>query len=393
MKDGLQDNEKNAFASFVEEFKALSDNKISYFKQLNKPVMGWCNTYVPEEIIMAAGFHPYRVMGAPIALSVSKAYMSGNICSSVQSILECEINGEYSFLEGMIIGASTEATKRLYDAWSRYAKTPFCHFFDIPKFINEAAITHYTQSAYLLIEEIENKFKIKISDPAIKDAILICNKTRKLLTGLSDLRKLDNSPITSQQFLEICKLGMICDKSDFNNSLEKFINKIGINSKEKSKKYRIMITGSFQDQSWLLDVIGQRNAMVVCEDSCNRLRYFIGLVDMGTDLIKSIAERYLKAKPASANLVSFDQRADYLLRLIKDFKVDGVIYYVLKFDDPYLFEFPDMKSFLDKQQVPVLRIETEHSTSAIGQVTTRVQAFVETLKLAKLRSINASFTK
>lgn len=103
----MHDNNENAIDSFIDEFTVLSQDKIAYFKKLNKPVMGWCNTYVPEEIIMAAGFHPYRVMGSPIALSASKAYMSGNICSSIQSILECEINGEYSFLEGMIIGAAT----------------------------------------------------------------------------------------------------------------------------------------------------------------------------------------------------------------------------------------------------------------------------------------------
>lgn len=383
----------NEFVSLIKDLKALSQNKIAYFKKLNKPVMGWCNTYVPEEIIMAAGFLPYRVMGAPVSLSASKAYMSGNICSSIQSILECELNGEYDFMDGMIIGASTEATKRLYDAWLRYAKTPFCHFFDIPKYINESAIIHYSQSIYLLIEEIQNKFKIKINDAAIKNAILICNKTRKLLTDLNDLRKIDNPPITSQQFLDICKLSMICDKNDFNGSLEKNIGKIKNGDNMKNKKYRILITGSFQDQPWLLDIIEQRNAMVVCEDLCTRLRYFSGLANADTDPIKSIADRYLNIKPASANLVSFDQRTGYLLRLIKDFRIDGVVYYILKFDDPYLFEFPDMKSYLDAQQVPVLRIETEHNTSAIGQISTRIQAFIETLKLSKLRGVNASIAR
>lgn len=382
------DNGKKEISSLVREAVALSRGK-----KLKKPAVGWCSTYVPEEIIMAAGFLPYRVMGAPIPLSASKAYMSGNICSSIQSILECELNGEYDFLDGMIIGASTEATKRLYDAWLRYAKTPFCHFFDIPKFINENATTHYAQSVCLLIEELQNKFKVKVTDLALKNAILVCNKTRELLIALNDLRKTDNPPISSQQFLEICKLSMTCDKNDFNNSFEKIATKIKTGDKGKNKKYRILITGSFQDQPWLLDIIEQRNAMVVCEDLCTRLRYFSGLVKANIDPIKGIADRYLNIKPPSANLVSFDQRATYLLHLIKDFRIDGVVYYVLKFDDPYLFEFPDMKDFLDANQVPVLRIETEHNTSAIGQISTRIQAFIETLKFAKLRGINVSTAK
>lgn len=382
------DNDKNEIPLLMEKVAALSCDK-----KFKKPVIGWCNTYVPEEIIIAAGFTPYRVMGASVPLSASKAYMSGNICSSIQSILECELNGDYDFLSGMIIGASTEATKRLYDAWLRYAKTPFCHFFDIPKFINENATTHYMQSIDLLIEEIQSKFKVKITDSALKDAISVCNKTRKLLTTLNDLRKSENPPITSRQFLEICKLSMTCDKNNFNSSIEESIGNLKTDNKVKNKKYRILITGSFQDQPWLLDIIEQRNAMVVCEDVCTRLRYFSGLVNIDTDPIKGIADRYLNTKPPSANLVSFDQRAEYLLSLVKDFKIDGIIYYVLKFDDPYLFEFPDMKNFLDIHQMPVLRIETEHNTSAIGQISTRIQAFIETLKLAKLRGINASATK
>lgn len=361
---------------------------------LNKksPIMGWCNTYVPEEIIIAAGFLPYRVMGAPISLSISKSYLLGNLCSSVQSILECALKGDYNFLDGMIIGASTDATKRLYDAWIRYVNTPFCYLFDIPKFINEDTLLHYIESIYSLIEKIEKHFKIKVNNQDITDAISVCNKTRRLLTDLNNLRKMNNPPITSQQFLEVCKLTVACDKNDFNNSLETLLQQIRPEQEEKYK-FRVLLTGSFQDQPWLLDIIEERGAMVVCEDFCTRLRYFSGLVEDDANLIKAIAKRYIEIKPASASLVSIDRRTNYILNLIREFKIDGVIYYILKFDDPYLFEFPDMKDFLDTHRIPVLCIETEHNTSAMGQIMTRVQAFIETLKLAKLRKTGALLTQ
>lgn len=380
--------------------KTLIDDFIKEQNEQNKrlllnkksPIMGWCNTYVPEEIILAAGFIPYRVMGAPISLSLSKSYLLGNLCSSVQSILECALKGDYNFLDGFIIGASTDATKRLYDAWIRYVNTPFCHLFDIPKFINEDALIHYMESIHLLIEEIEKHFNLKLSNSDIKEAISICNKTRELLTELNNLRKTDNPPIISQQFLEVCKLAMVSNKKDFNTSLETMLSQIGP-EKEKQQKFRILLTGSFQDQPWLLDIIEEKGGMVVCEDFCTRLRYFTGSVDEDTGLIRAIARRYLKAKPASASSVSLDQRADYLLKLIKEFNIDGVIYYILKFDDPYLFEFPDIKEILASHNIPVLHVETEHNTSAMGQIMTRVQAFVETLKLTKLRKLTTSLVE
>lgn len=382
------------------DIKTLINNFIKEQSEQNKhfllnkalPIMGWCNTYVPEEVIIAAGFLPYRVMGAPIPLHLSKTYLSGNLCSSVQSILECALNGDYNFLDGMIIGASTDATKRLYDAWTRYINTPFNYLLDMPKFINQNALIHYIESLRSLIEELEKYFKIRINDGDLKEAIFICNKTRKLLADLNNFRKTDNPPITSQQFLEICKLAMMSNKEGFNNSLEDLIHQI---KPEENKKegFRILLTGSFQDQTWLLDIIEEKGGLVVCEDFCTRLRYFSGLVEEDSNLIRAIAERYLNIKPASANLVSLDQRANYLLSLVKEFNIDGVIYYVLKFDDPYLFEFPDLKEVFSSNHIPVLRIETEHNTSAMGQIMTRVQAFIETLKLTRSKQARIATVK
>lgn len=388
-KETLAVDNKTLIDNFIKEQskqnKRLLSNKTS-------PIIGWVNSYVPEEIIIAAGFLPYRIMGAPIALNLSKTYLSGNLCSSVQSILECVLKGDYKFLDGMIIGASTDATKRLYDVWTRYASTPFCHLFDIPKFINENAIIHYAESVHSLIEEIEKYFKIKISNSAIKEAILICNKTRKFLSDLNNLRKMDNPPVTSQQFLEICKLAVASEKKKFNNSLEMLLKQLKPEEREK-QYFRILLTGSFQDQPWLLNIIEERGARVVCEDLCTRLRYFSGLIEKDGSPIENIAKRYIEIKPASANLVSLDQRINHILQLIKEFRIDGVVYYILKFDDPYLFEFPDMREALVSNNIPVLCIETEHNTSAMGQIMTRVQAFMETLKLAKSRGKAAQIMK
>lgn len=372
---------KTLLGDFIKKQKEKSK---LFLRNKTKPIIGWTNTYVPEEIIIAAGFLPYRIMGAPISLHLSKTYLSGNLCSSVQSILECALNGDYDFLDGMIIGASTDTTKRLYDAWVRYVETSFCNLFDIPKFINENALIHYAESTQSLREAIEKHFKIKIKDSDIKEAISICNKSRKLLMALSDLRKTNNPAITSQEFLEVCKLAMTSNKSEFNDSLEMLLGQIKP-GKEIKQSFRVLLTGSFQDQSWLLDIIEEGGAMVVCEDFCTRLRYFYGLVEDDSDLIRALAKRYLNGKPSSASLVSLDQRTEYLLRLVKEFNIDGVIYYILKFDDPYLFEFPDIKDSLSSKGIPVLRIETEHNTSAMGQAMTRVQAFIETLRLAKLK--------
>ncbi|MFC1808098.1 2-hydroxyacyl-CoA dehydratase subunit D [Candidatus Omnitrophota bacterium] len=378
------DRNKQLIDNFIKEAQEKHAQLISGKKT---PIMGWCSTYVPEEILMAAGFLPYRVMGAPVSLSLSKSYLAGNLCPSIQSILECALKGDYGFLDGIVIGGMTDATKRLYDAWKQYGNTPFCHIFHIPKLINDAAIWHYKESIFLLIEYLQDHFKIKINDSDIADAISVCNKTRQLLTDLNDLRRDENPPISSQQMLEVSRLAMISDKKIYNIALEALLKKITLDS-SPNPGFRVLLTGSFQDQSWFLDIIESTGAKVVCEDMCTRLRYFSGLVDDNTDLIDSISKRYINSKPPSASLVSLEQRSKHILKLIDEFNVDAVIYYIIKFDDPYLFEFPDMKEILVSHDIPVLRIETEHNTNAMGQVSTRIEAFIETLKHFKPVRVN-----
>lgn len=353
------------------------------------PIIGWSNTYIPEEILIAAGFLPYRIMGAAIPLSLSKSYLSGNISSHIQSLLECALRGDYKFLDGMIIGASTDATKRLYDAWIRYTCIPFNHLFDIPKIFGENALIHYKESINALIEDIGKHFKVKISEELLKDAILICNETRRLLLKMNNLRKAPNPLVSARQVIEICRLAMTGDKAFFNKELKSLLDKLIPLQEEEKVPYRILLTGSFEDQDWLLFAIEEAGGTVVCEDTCTRLRYFYGLTDENSQPISAIAKRYMEYKVPSAGLVSFERRSSFILETVREFKIDAVIYYILKFDDPYLFEYPDMKDFLDKNNIPVLRIETEHNTSAIGQIKTRLQAFIETLKLRNLKKARA----
>lgn len=385
-KTPLSIDNKTLIDNFIKEQTESSEQ---FFSNKTTPILGWTNTYVPEEVIMAAGFLPYRIMGAPVSLSLSKSYLSGNISSHVQSLLECALRGDYKFLDGVIIGASTDATKRLYDAWIRYTGISFNHLFDIPKIFGENALIHYRESINALTEDIEKHFKVEIKEKSLRSAISICNETRRLLLQLNNLRKKDNPLISAAQMLKVCKLAMSADKPLFNKELKNLLGRFSLSSQKEKTPYRILLTGSFEDQDWLLEAIEEAGGSVVCEDSCTRLRYFYGLTDEDSEPISAIAKRYMEYKIPSAGLVSFERRSNFILELAREFKIDAVVYYILKFDDPYLFEYPDMKDFLDKNNIPVLRIETEHNTSAIGQVKTRLQAFMETLKLRSFKKARA----
>ena len=372
---------KKVLQDFIEKVKSLQEKD-----KKDRRFLGLTSSYVPEEIIVAAGMVPFRITGSTYPLSLSKTYFSGNISSFAQSCLEGALRKEYDFLEGVVIGGETDAIKRLYDAWLHFVtKNDHVYLFDIPKLITGDALLHYRESIISLKQRIEKDFDLSIDDKKLFEAIALCNDTRSMLNKLNSLRKSGIAIIDSIQILEICQLGISGDKNTFNTELKALLgqleDKIDYKNVTGATQPRLLMTGSFQGGRELLSIIQKSGGNLVCEDLDNRIGYFRTEVPSNNDPLLAIAIGYME-KPPSASVVDFQKRADYLLSLIKEFNIKGVIYHVLKFDDPYLFEFPDIKESFSKNKIPVVRIETEVGRMAEGQIKTRIEAFIDTLSLS-----------
>ncbi len=67
--------------------------------------------------------------------------------------------------------------------------------------------------------------------------------------------------------------------------------------------------------------------------------------------------------------------------MIKEYEIDGVIDVVLTACHTYNVETLQIKRLVeDKLNTPYLTIETDYSQSDVGQLSTRIAAFIEILK-------------
>jgi benzoyl-CoA reductase subunit C len=64
---------------------------------------------------------------------------------------------------------------------------------------------------------------------------------------------------------------------------------------------------------------------------------------------------------------------------VREHKVDGVIFLMLKFCDPHAFDYPYLKGFLDAENVPSMLLEIEGQLPPEGQLMTRFETFIEML--------------
>jgi benzoyl-CoA reductase/2-hydroxyglutaryl-CoA dehydratase subunit BcrC/BadD/HgdB len=129
----------------------------------------------------------------------------------------------------------------------------------------------------------------------------------------------------------------------------------------------------------LLETAG---AVVVCEESCIGTRFFSDLVpenESGVeDQLQAIAKRYMQIHCAC--FTPNDERLDDIVRLVREYQVDGVVHYNLQFCHTYANEAVKVERALAEANIPLLRIESDYSEEDAGQLRSRIDAFLEIIR-------------
>jgi len=79
-------------------------------------------------------------------------------------------------------------------------------------------------------------------------------------------------------------------------------------------------------------------------------------------------------------------RREYVAKLAKEYDADGIIYEQVKFCDPWAYERMMGSHILhDDYGYQVLSIDRPYNVSGVGQLRTRIQAFIESLEIKKIQ--------
>lgn len=362
----------------VEDIIQLNTDKISNLKEAGGPKIGWLSIHSPEEILLSAGCVPYRITGesAPESQQAS-AYMHRNICSYVLASLEEALEGVHDFLDGVLIVNSCDALRRLHDVWKHKLDTRFLHLLDIPKSVSPHTKMYFKSRIIDLIKSLENRFDCAITSEDIARSMALCNETRSLLGQLDGLR-LDNTDlVTGSQMLSIGKASLAGSKKDFNIRAKRLIQALrNREAPNGNHSPRIFICGSYFDHGYILDLIENTGATAIFQNFNNEIQWDEGDDQSGGDPVTAIADYYMD-RSTCARMIHTENRVNELSRWIRQHRVDRVIYFVLKFCDNNLLDFPYLKEKLSEQGIPLLFVEDEYPSTDSGQIKTRIQAFLE----------------
>ncbi len=370
-----------------EEIRQAVERPHDYARGLKKnsgeKIVGYVCSYVPEEIILAAGAHPIRLFGAKENVSRADSHLQAYCCSLVRGVLEEGLTRRVDFLDGMVFPHTCDSVQRLSDIWR--LNIPFGFHLDVVlpvKLNTQSAKDYLTDVLRTFKREIGCAFEVEITDRALNQAIDIMNGIRRSIHSMYEMNSVDPSLLTGSELHTLVRASMMVDRKRLAQRLaEKVIEmkaQCGDGRRKKPSK-RMVLAGGICNQPDIYRMIEEAGGVVVWDDLCTGSRYFSEVIHDGIDPVGRIAERLLNRVVCPAKHADLDTRAKQIIRMVKEHNARGVIYLLMKFCDPHAFDYPDIKKRLDDAGIPVMAMEIADPLPPGGQLKTRLDAFLEIL--------------
>ena len=366
--------------------KELMDEKAS-----GRKIIGSFCVFVPEEIALAANATLVGLCsGADFAMEEVEQLLPRNTCALIKSAFGFKLGKVCPYLESadMLVGENTcDGKKKSYESLGNLVDN--LYVMDLPQMKTENGKA-LLKGEYLRFKEaVETLTGVTITAESFKSAIGVVNAKRAALHRLCSLRKADPTPISGLDGLLANQVFFYDNPARFTTSVHKICDELETRIQEKKgafpeKTPRILVSGCPQAvPNWKLPMIVETSgAVIVGEESCVGERGTRNLTaDTGStvdEMMDALVDRYFQVD--CAIFTPNDQRLLNIQEMAAAYKADGVIHHGLQFCQPYLMESIPVEKALEEKGIPCLRIETDYGMEDMGQLKTRVEAFVEQLR-------------
>ncbi|MBA7646356.1 (R)-phenyllactyl-CoA dehydratase beta subunit [subsurface metagenome] len=352
----------------------------------SKVVATYC-VFVPDEIVLAADAIPVGLCaGTQFSVPIAEEVLPRNTCALIKSSFGFKLGRTCPYVQTshLIVGETTcDGKKKMFEILAEYHPI---HIMEVPNKKTEAGRNLWRGEVIAFKEVIERLTGNEVVADKLAQATKLVNDRRRALQRLYNTRKARPVPISGKDAMLVTQVAFYDDVARYvqqvNTLCEEVEGRIAAGKGGfPADAPRILITGTpMAIPNWKLHhILETAGAAVVCEESCTGTRYFSDLVpeDGGTveRQLGNIADRYLQIHCAC--FTPNDERLDDIIRLGREYQVDGVVHNNLQFCHTYANEAVKVERVLAKEGIPLLRIETDYSDEDAGQLRTRVDAFVE----------------
>jgi len=349
--------------------------------ETEKPVIGYLCNYVPVELVHAAGFVPYRIFNDDSNQSVVRAnnYLQRNSCPFARQCMGHIALGTYENLDGIILAHTCDNMRSVAENHLFYEMSPkILYTFDLPRNLCEdSGRKYYLRQLGELKAALEERRGRSISDTELNESVDRYNRLRDDLRAFH--RKLVDEEDSQgiEDFYKLLRRFFTRTPDQTHCDLSRLKENGSSEPKRRNSRNVLLIGSAMCGRNLeLIGIIHSNGGLVVDDYICTGLRTLQMKIPEGT--INAIGEAYLSI-PTCPRMYPTELREQQIEKRIREGKVDVVVHYALKFCDTFSYDVPALKDLCHRIGVPFTSIETDLTEQDRGQITTRIEAFFESL--------------
>ena len=371
-----------------EEFAEARKNSflaIKKIKDAGTPIVGVFCTYLPREIANAMGAAVVGLCSvSDETIPDAEKDLPRNLCPLIKSSYGFARTDKcpFFYFSDLVVGETTcDGKKKMYEMLAEFKSV---HVVQLPNSQTEDGYELYRKELIRFKEVLEEKFEVKITEEAIAKEIKKRNGINRALTRLQYTMAQDPAPVMGLDIINtVYGSGFQMNTDTLEETIDAVTDKIEKEyqeGKNTGKRPRILVTGSPSGGAALkvIRAIEENGGVVVCFENCTGMKPLAEVDEENPDVYDALSRKYLSI--GCSCMSPNKARMELLEKLIKDFKVDAVVDLVLQACHTYNVETAMVKKLVkDKMGIPYTVVETDYSQADVGQIQTRMAAFIEML--------------
>ncbi len=367
----------------IEQYRLWYEGRHEYAREWKRrtggKVLGTFCTYVPEEVLVAAGVLPVRILGSHESHNVTEPHIFAMYCPFCRDCLTQGLLGRYDYLDGIAIAQSCLHIRQAFTSWDLHVPVGFRHYLPMPHHVQSPRAVPFLRGELEAFKaRVEEWTGRAITDADLERGIETLDEVRRLMRAAYETRKRDPVPMSGLEAMTMVVSSQVVEKEEHARVTRDVLRGLDGRTASGRGRTRLMVLGSENDDVEFLRMVEGLDADIVVDDHCTGTRYFWDLTEPDGDPLTRIARRYVNRTPCPTKDWPQRRRLDRILEFARDWNVRGAIVLQQKFCDPHELDIPAVRKALEAAGVATLFLELD-VTVPVGQLKIRVEAFLEML--------------
>ena len=350
-------------------------------------VVGYLPTYVPLEVIHAAGALAVGIFGGGDKMEIIKgdAFYQSYICHLPRSTLELGLSGRLDFLDVLLSPSLCDVVRNLSGVWQLQFPNVKTKYIDMPQNFDQEVGGRFFISVMkelaLLLESLGCR---PVTNELLRQSIILYNENRRLVDALYDYRAEAPHKVPTAELYVVLRAGLIQPVEKSNETLANYLAAVRNRDVKPLDNVRVVVVGSFCEQPPLnlIKTLEKAGCYIVDDDFIQIARWFRRPVAVDGDGYRAISEAFLTASRPSSSVFEGDKpKSEDLVQRIRDRNAEGVIFAAPSFCDPALLDLPFYQEALDRLGINYTQFQFSENTGQFQTIKEQTGTFSDSIKL------------